>query len=346
MAFISFQPKDHFSTKTWTGDGQATNAITGVGFQPDWVWIKQRDYTRDHHLYDVIRGVTKALASNNTDAETTKATGLTAFGADGFTLGADSGVNANTGTYAAWNWKAGGAGSANSDGSIASTVSANTTSGFSIVKFTGTGANGTVGHGLGAAVDLMFMKQYEDNSGFNWKVYERSLGANKAGALDISNGITGTNNNYLNNTHPTSSVFSVGADNGSNKSGDNMIVYCFAKKKGFSNFGQYTGNGNTNGPFIFCGFKPAFVIFKKINDAGDWQMVDDKREGYNPDNDYLQANAGLAEQTTDIIDLVSNGFKIRGDDSNGWNKNASTYLWIAFAEEPLVASNGDPATAR
>ena len=343
MAYISFQPKDHFKTKIYSGTG-SSNAQTGVGFKPDLNWIKARSHTYSHSLTDVIRGVTKHIASNSNNAEYTSSTEITSFDSDGFTVGTDSGVNNGSHTFVSWNWKAGGTGSANTDGALSSTVSVNTTAGISLTKYTGGGAASTVGHGLGVAPKIVLIKDL--TSANDWRMYHASYGNQSQLSLSQTSAADSGNTAMWNSTSPTSTVFSIGTHGNVSTNNSNYMAYCFAEKKGFSKFGKYYGSGNTNGPFIFCGFKPALVIFKKTNDVGDWQMVDDKREGYNPDNDYLQANANLAEQTTDIIDLVSNGFKIRGDDSNGWNKSGSTYVWLAFAKEPLVASNGDPATAR
>ena len=343
MAYISFQPSAHFNTKIYGGTG-SSNALTGVGFQPDFTWIKCRGHTSSHTLTDAVRGVTKHNSTNNTNAEYTSSTEITSFDSDGFTVGTDSGVNNASRTFVSWNWKANGAGSANTDGSINSTAtSANTTAGISIIKYTGTGSAATVGHGLGAVPKTIWIKKTSGSE--SWGNYHVSLGNTHFVQFNTT-GASSDSDTFWNDTTPTSSVFSIKSDPGVNASGSTYIAYCFAEKTGFSKFGKYTGNGNTNGPFIFCGFKPALVIFKKTNDVVDWQMTDDKREGYNPDNDYLQANSSGAEQTTDIIDLVSNGFKIRGDDSNGWNKSGSNYIWMAFAKEPLVASNGTPATAR
>ena len=353
MAYISFQPHDHFNTKLYTGNSNSgnsnTQSITGVGFQPDWVWIKNRGSAADHALFDAVRGVTKMLNSNNTEAQETVADTLTAFDSDGFTLGTDLNqgvVNNLNETFVSWNWKANGAGSSNSDGTITSTVSANTTAGFSIVKYTGTGAVGTIGHGLGLELDCIIMKQIDDNSGYNWKVYLRSRGANKVTALD-TNGAESTNTAYLNNTDPTSSVFTVGADGGSNKSGDDMIAYCFAEKTGFSKFGTYLGNGSaTNGPFIYTGFNPGMVIIKYYSGgAENWRMFDNKRIGYNPNNYKLYPSLNNTEGTSDLIDLYSNGFKPRST-SVEFNGDGNTYAFFAFAAEPFVASNGDPALAR
>ena len=343
MAYISFQPKDHFKTKLFSGTG-SSNAQTGVGFQPDLVWIKNRGSSGSNMWHDVIRAATYVLSSDATTVNTAYANGLTSFDSDGFTLGDWGGVNSNGNTFVSWNWKAGGAGSANTNGALSSTVSVNTTAGISITKYTGGGAASTVGHGLGVAPKVVLIKDM--TSANDWRMYHASYGNQSQLSISQTSAADSGNTAMWNSTSPTSTVFSIGTHGNVSTNSSNYMAYCFAEKKGFSKFGKYYGNGNTNGPFIFCGFKPALVIFKKTNDVGDWQVVDDKREGYNPDNDYLQANSNLAEQTTDIIDLVSNGFKIRGDDSNGWNKSGSTYVWLAFAKEPLVASNGTPATAR
>ena len=235
-------------------------------------------------------------------------------------------------------------GSSNFSGGIQSTVSVNTTTGFSIVSYTGTDVAGaTVGHGLGAVPKWILLKRLVDN-GYDWVVYHAN---DTAGLYLNSTGVnndSSSNNIWFNGTAPTSSVFSIGTDG---RIGDatSFVAYCFAETKGFSKFGTYTGNGNTNGPFNYCGFKPTLVIFKKVNDVGDWQMTDNERVGFNPDNHYVQANSSGQEQTTNIIDLLSNGFKIRGDNSNGWNKDGSTYIYMAWGQT-VVGSNNVPTTAR
>ena len=334
---------DYFNTKLYTGNN-STNAQTGVGFQPDLIWFKRRDSGAQHSLFDAVRGVTKGLASNATDAESTISDALTSFDSDGFTLGSDSGnyINFNSATYAAWNWKANGSGSSNGNGSISSTVSANTTAGISIVTFTGTGSNATVGHGLGAVPKCMWVKGRGNATA--WNIYHASLGANKHLNFDSTDAEQSYTNRF-NDTDPTSTVFTIGTDAETNPSGGTMVAYCFAEKTGFSKFGSYTGNGNANGSFVYTGFKPAFVIIKNTGASQNWTMNNNKSLGYNPDNNILFPNTTGAENTGDNIDLLSNGFKIRWDDAVN-NDGSATYIYMAFAEAPLVGSNNVPATAR
>ena len=340
MAYITFQPSDYFNTKTYSGTGSA-QSITGVGFQPDWVWVKDRTNSYEHAIFDAVRGVTKRLSSNATTAETTEANGLTAFGTDGFSVGSTSNVNYNGYNFASWNWRAGGAGSSNSDGSITSTVSANTTAGFSIAKWTGTGSDGTVGHGLGAVPEMAIIKSLGNTT--YWMIYHISLGNAAEIYLNATNAAN-TGASTWNTTTPTSTTISLdgGSGNGVNYSGD-YIGYFFTPKKGFSKFGSYTGNGNADGTFVYTGFKPAFVLVKR-NEAGySWGINDTKRPGYNETDKYLIPDTTASEQTN-AVDLVSNGFKFRST-AGGFNGSAS-YIYMAFAEEPLVSSNGIPATAR
>jgi len=343
MAYTTINKStDYFNTKTWTGTG-SSNALTGVGFQPDWTWIKQRGGTTDHHLYDAIRGVTKALASNTNEAENTKATGLTAFGSDGFTLGADSGVNGSSNTYVGWNWKAGGAGSSNTDGSVTSTVSANTTSGFSIVKYTNpsSGSPFTVGHGLGAAPKMIMIKNITGSTQ-NWGVYHVASGFGKY--LQLNTTIDEATANLV--TATSNTTFSTYYDH--HTAGVDLIAYCFAEIKGFSKIGFYRGNGNADGAFAYTGFKPAFVLFKEYTGAGDanWVIQDSKRVGFNPNNNRIYPNDSAAENTSSFrIDMLSNGFKLRSSDGDA-NENGNNFLYLAFAEAPLVGSNNVPCTAR
>ena len=344
MAYISFQPNDYFNTKIYTGTG-SSNALTGVGFQPDWTWIKVRSEANNHEIYDAVRGVTKRIYSDLTNAEDTNTAGLTAFGTDGFTVNTGGGVNGSSKTYVAWNWKANGSGSANTDGSINSTVSANTTSGFSIVKWVGTGANATIGHGLGVAPSLLISKNY--GTATNWYVYHKSLGATKNVRLNLANA-SATETAVWNDTAPTNSVFSVGTNTSVNNSGDNTITYCFAEKKGFSKFGSYIGNNSFDGTFVYTGFKPALVIVKHyLADSRNWVLLDNKRSsvgGSNPNDKWLYANENEVEanQASNPTDFLSNGFKLR---SNAGYTNNGSYIYMAFAEEPLVSSNGIPAVA-
>ena len=346
MAYISFQPSDYFNTKLYTGNG-STNAITGVGFQPDWVWIKRRDGTNTHNLFDAVRGATKALESNETLAEQTLSTALTAFDSDGFTLGSGGDVNGSSASQVSWNWKANGQGSANTDGSINTTyTSANTTSGFSISKFTGTGSTATVGHGLGVAPKLIIAKALGTTS--SWWVYHTSVNSTNTDGYLVLNSTAGTADDATiwTTTAPTSSVFSIG----SAISAHDYVAYCFAEKKGFSKFGSYTGNGNADGSFIYTGFKPAFVLAKRTNAVESWVMFDNKRDPHNVVGHILHPNNNTVESdqtggTLYVMDFLSNGFKLKGTDTLV-NGSGSTYIYMAFAEEPLVSSNGVPAVAR
>jgi len=342
MAYISFQPNDYFNTKIYTGTG-SSNALTGVGFQPDWTWIKRRNATASHAIQDAVRGNDKSLRSNTTGAEYTN-TFFSSFDTDGFTVtSSESDVNASAETYASWNWKANGSGSSNTDGTTSSTVSVNTTAGFSIVKWTGSGSATTIGHGLGVTPKIIMLKNTSEVYG--WQVYHASLGNTKYLALD-STDASATSSQSWNNTSPTSTVFSVGASDSNNKSGNTIIAYCFAEKKGFSKFGSYVGNGSTWGTFVNCGFKPAWIMLKDTNSgSAGWMMFDNKRLGYNVDNNALYPNATAAEGTGDDVDLLSNGFKARSTDA-GINTSGNSYIYMCFAEEPIVSSNGVPAVAR
>ena len=265
MAFITFQPSDHFNNKLYTGNGSSL-AVTGVGFQPDWLWIKQRNTTRSHQLMDAIRGAAYRVHSDQDVAQSSGA--LTSFDSDGFTVDGTSlnGTNQSGGTYVSWNWKANGSGSANTDGSISSTVSANTTAGFSIVKYTGTGSNATVGHGLNSAPKFMIIKNYSIDVDFG--VYNGVSGATKNMRLN-TNEVEDTGSTIFNDTDPTSSVFSVGTANLANGSGNSHIAYCFEEKRGFSKFGKYIGNGNADGTFVYTGFRPAWLLIKRADVAED-----------------------------------------------------------------------------
>ena len=329
----------HFNTKLYTGNG-GTNAITGVGFQPDKVWIKERNGTNNHEINDVIRGVNYQLYPNLANAETNAANHLTAFGTDGFTVGSDGSLNTNNNTYVSWNWKANGAGSANTDGSINSTVSVNSTAGFSIVSYTGTGSNpATVGHGLGVTPKMIIVKPR--SIAYSWCVYHVDAGAGNLLYYD-TNGAAG-GSSVWNSTSPTSSVFTVN-DNQVNKSGETHIAYCFAEKTGYSRFSSYKGNGNANGTFVYTGFKPAFVMCKRT-DGGtqNWCIMDNKR-GYNPDVQQLHPNTSGVETlgSGDTLDLLSNGFKMRATDGDK-NGNGETFIYMAIGQS-LVGSNNVPCT--
>jgi hypothetical protein len=352
MAYTTIdKPTDYFNTKTYTGTATSsgdTQAVTGVGFQPDWVWIKNRDGAYQHVLYDVIRGVNKEVRSSQNIAEVDSGTNgyLSAFDSDGFTTtrGTNTGNHVNvSGTgFVSWNWKAAGTASSNTDGSITSSVSANTTSGFSIVSYTGTGSAATVGHGLGVAPSMIIVKNRD--SAENWGIWHTGIDADEYLGLNQT-GAKATNTAIWNNTLPTSSVFSVG-NNARTGTSDDFIAYCFAQKKGYSKFGSYTGIASSNSNFVHLGFKPSFLLIKNTSTSGtNWHMYDNKRLGYNVDNNMLRANLSNASQTDDDIDLLSNGFKLRRSTS-ALNNSGDNFIYLAFAESPFVTSTGIPTTAR
>jgi hypothetical protein len=339
MAYITFQPNDYFNTKLYTGTG-SSNAQTGVGFQPDWLWIKDRDSSSNSHVItDVVRGTNKIIFADNNSAEVTDANRVTSFDSDGFTVGTDGSTNTNTNDYVAWNWKAGGAASTNSNGSVSASVSASTTSGFSVVKYTnpGSGSPFTVGHGLGAAPTCIFVKNLASQ---NWGVWHTGLGFGKY--LQLNTTVAESAANLV--TATSSTTFSTYYDH--HTSGTELIAYCFAPVKGFSKFGVYYGDASADGPFIYTGFKPGLIILKRAGNAGNnWNMIDSKRNPSNPTDKILFPSSNDAEVTTTVADINSTGFKIRLT-SSGWNHNQDKFIYMAFAEEPLVSSNNVPATAR
>ena len=334
-------PGSYFNPKLYTGNN-STQSITGVGFQPDMVWIKKRDATSNHALMDVLRGATYVLKPNITEASV-DSDGLTSFDSDGFSL--TNYVNTNSSnTFVAWNWKANGAGSSNTDGSITSTVSANTTAGFSIVSYTGTGSAATIGHGLGVAPNFIITKSLVATQ--EWGVYHSALGATKYLFLDETSA-AGTNSAYWNDVEPDSSVFTIGTS-GPTNSTSAMIAYCFAEKQGFSKFGSYVGNGNADGTFVYTGFRPAFLLSKMSDGIQGWFLIDNKRAyPYNPVDGSLHPNANAAEDTSSdfFVDFTSNGFKCRDNDAQ-LNGSGDTYIYMAFAHSPFVNSEGVPTNAR
>ena len=346
------KPSLHFNTKLYTGNGSSSRALTGVNFQPDLIWLKNRSQY-SHFWHDVLRGVTKEIYSDSDSAEGTRSDGLLSFDSNGFTVGSNNGHNANSETFASWCFKAGGSGSSNSNGATASTVSANSTSKFSIVKWTGTGSATTVGHGLGVAPNTIFIKNLADAN--DWFVYSSAMGFEMTTPdpetdymkLNQTNART-DDASAFNDTAPTSTVFSVGNASNTNGSSDPMIAYCFSDLKGYCKSGGYTGNQNANGPFVYTGFKPAFVIIKAINYASqNWNVYDNKRPGYNVNANHLYVNTNGAEITNGAnqIDLLSNGFKCRAT-NDGSNRGSEYYMYVAIAENPIVGSNNIPATAR
>ena len=455
MAYTTINKStDYFNTKLYAGNG-STQSITGVGFQPDWTWIKCRNNGKHHSIYDSVRGETKYLSSNLTAAEQTNSGGVTAFNTDGFSVGNFGDVNASF-NFASWNWKAGGTapaitytvkvvsdsgnkyrfddfgtsavtldlqeggtytfdqadssnsghplrfytaadktggeyttgvttngtpgssgaytritvaasaptlyyqcsnhagmggqantnslfGSSNFSGSIQTTVSANTTAGFSIVKYTGSGSLATIGHGLSSSPNLVIVKNRDDGSK-TWVTQITALGNNY---LELNNANpTFSGVNYFNNTAPTTTVFSVKSAASTNASGEDFIAYCFSEVKGYSKIGTYIGNGNADGTFVYTGFKPAFIMLKNTVDTGDnWTIYDNKRDVDNQAEKLLFANSDSTESTGNNIDILSNGFKQRNT-SNGNNGSGDTFIYMAFAEAPLVGTNNIPCTAR
>ena len=357
MAQIN-RPTDYFNTLTWTGNATDNRAITGVGFQPDFTWIKSRSNAQDHALFDSTRGANKQLVSSSTGAEATRTDMLKSFDSDGFTLGDDqtgASVNYNGYTYVGWLWKGGGTASSNTDGSITSSVSASTTSGFSIVSWTGNGSNGaTIGHGLGTTPAIVITKRL--NSTGDWQIGGSLIDTVRGGAnsLLLLNTTAAMDSNSEVYQTFSSTTFQVGVNASINTNGGTLISYCFTDVQGYSKFGSYKGNGNANGSFIYTGFKPAFTLIKRTDSAtgGSWILFDNKRgtNVINPvdvvmaaSNDQSEADWGTAYD----CDYLSNGFKWRMDGTGGYNNTSgATYIYMAFAENPFVASNFVPATAR
>ncbi len=321
-------PYKYFVPKLYTGTG-SSNAITGVGFQPDLVWISQRSSTEDPSFYDSSRGVTKRIKSSGSEAESTVAAGFTAFGSDGFTVGSATENNASSQTYVAWCWKGnGGTTASNTTGGITSTVQVDTDRGISLVQYTGTESAATIGHSLGAKPELIMVKcrSFDRSWAVQW------VDVNNTTSYILNTDGSDASSGYWNNTSPTSTVFSVGGGTETNKSSQTFIAYCFVSKEGFSRIGTYEGNGNADGTFVYTGFRPAWIMTRSVDSTSDWQIFDDQREGYNVDNDELHANDGDAEGTSDLIDILSNGFKLRtSSDPNV----AETYGYIAFAKNPF-----------
>ena len=346
MAYTTINKStDYFNTKLYTGNG-GTQYVTGVGFQPDWLWVKCRSNANGHQLFDVLR-TTYSLSSNASDAEANRASdGFTSLDSDGFTMnGSGSGGNTNVSgrTYVGWNWKANGAGSANTDGSITSTVSVNTTAGFSIVKYEAS-ANATIGHGLGVKPAMVITKSRDDST--NWASWHKNLTGGNENDRYVNLNTSAADDNYSNYWGTggfTSSVFGV-SNTGFHNNSNSMIAYCFAEKKGFSKFGKYTGNANADGTFVYTGFKPVFFLFKRIDAVKNWHIVDGTRDIDNPTQTIVYPDLSDAEQSTTSVDFVSNGIKIRNGGSF-INETNGTYIYMAFGQS-LVGSNNVPCTAR
>ena len=342
-------PDQYFDVTTYTANN-GTLSITGLEFQPDFVWIKSRSLDIAHAWFDVLRGtstagsINTAIASNRVDAQGSGNGVLSSFNSDGFTVaGGSSGsnplslVNKGTNTYVAWTWKAGGSGVTNNDGTGTSTVSASDESGFSLVKYTGNGSNQTLGHGLSSAPNAIWIKEINSTSG--WMCYYSALGANKFLSLH-STAAQSTSTAAFNNTDPTSTVFSVGASNATNQSSQDMIAYCFYNVDGYQKIGLYEGNNSTDNAFVFTGFRPRFLMIKNVDSTGNWGMWDTARTTSNVASSIQRADTSEVENTTtpnNSVDILSNGFKIRGN--TGVSGDAVTYVYMAIAEQPFKYSN-------
>ena len=350
MAYTTIdKPTDYFNTVLYTGNG-SSQTITGVGFQADFIWFKERSSAGEHKLNNSVLGTNYYLISNSTSGDDTTGSGIQSYNSDGYAVSNASNINDNTETYVTWNWLAGGSASSNTDGDITSSVSANTTAGFSIVSYTGSGtASDTVGHGLGVTPAMIIVKNRTEAT--SWCVAHKSLSTDKVLRLEGTNAEGDIGDGELDSPPNNSSTF--GFNNGTtgtplkvvNESSDNYIAYCFAEKQGYSKFGIYTGNGNADGAFVYTGFKPAFVFAKVSSDTNDWFMFDNKRSTFNAVDDSLFPNKTDAESTSHVIDFLSNGFKIRDSDGTV-NSTGNTYIYMAFAESPFVTSTGIPTTAR
>ena len=338
------KPTDYFNTVLYTGTGSSQTPSNG--WRPDLSVIKVRSLGTQGWVWsDRVRGDEKTLKSNGSDAEETRPNAFSGWTSDGITVVSEGRTNSSGETYANWNWLAsGGTASSNTDGSITSSVSANTTAGFSIVSYTGTGSNATVGHSLNSSPEIILLKNRSTTTG--WNVGSDYLSSwEKVLELQSTNAES-TSANKFNSTAPTSSVFSVGTGSGSNGSGNNIIAYCFHSVKGYSKIGSYTGNGNADGTFVYTGFKPSWVMIKRTDSSNEWLMFDNKRSDLNVVNELLRANNSAAELTTDdYLDFTAQGFKIRRSAPDS-NASGGTYIYMAFAENPFVTSTGIPTTAR
>ena len=345
MAYTNINKSSlHMNTKLYTGNGSAGHAITNVGFEPSLTWIKKRSGSSDQILTDAVRGAGYNIKSNDTASQGNDTNDISSFNSDGFTLGVNSRTNGSGATLASWNWKANGQGSANTAGSINTTyTSVNTTAGFSISKYNGTGSNATIGHGLGVAPNFIIVKRIDGASG--WYVYHSSLGATQRLSLNETDA-TSSDNSAWNDTAPTNALINLGSSSTTNKNGGTMVAYAFADVTGYQKASSYVGNGSSSAPpFIYTGFKPKFVMVKNTSQADSWFMHDDKRDGYNDDNEYLRAETSSAESSgINRIRLLSNGFQVPTTDKSH-NVSGNTYVYYAVGQT-LVGTNNVPCTAR
>ena len=354
MAYTTIDDSSaYFNTLTWSGDNASSRSFTGLGFSPDWTWIKSRSDGAGHNLYDSVRGANKRLDSGGTGAETTNhAFGrISSFDSDGFTLEEGTYTNYESGdtnmtgrTYVGWSWRASDSNAvSNTDGSITSTISANTTAGFSIVTYTGTGSNATVGHGLGATPKFIIAKNRDASEG--WIIDSSIITGNANGTLHFNTDAEYTGGSNQFGTHSSTNI-SIKTAGNINTGSQKYVAYCFAPIQGYSKIVSYEGNGNADGPFVYTGFKPSFILMKNIDAAENWLIYDNKRDPHNVTDEALLPNSGSASGgSANAMDLLSNGFKLRqsAGSLNGSNK---TFVYMAFAEHPFVSSEGVPVTAR
>ena len=351
MAYTTIDdPAQFVFTKLYTGNATNPTTISGIGFQPDWVWTKGRSTAEGHRLCDSVRGATKDLLSNTGAAESTNTIGLKSFNADGYVIGNSNGYNKDTDTFVSWSWLAGTAiSSTSTTGSgTAKTYSGsvNTTSGFSIIKYVGNGTAGhTIPHHLGAAPDFIMVAQLDNTEA--WQLYLSPMAASKFIQMNVDEEFNQGDYNMFNSTAPSSTVITLGNQNHTNANDQNYVVYSFAAKKGYSKIGEYVGLNSSNGNFVYTGFRPSIIFIKRKDADGDWRIYDDKRDGRNNKNDYVEPNTSDAESDTDSgsnWDFLANGFKFYTSEAQ--IAGSGTYLYMAFAHSPLVNSNGIPNNAR
>ena len=345
MAYSTIDdPTLYFNTVLYTGTG-SEQTVSGVNFSPGLTWLKSRSNGQPNVLSDSVRGGNKQLYTADTQAETTYSQYLKSFNSDGFVLGTDSGINQSSQTFVSWNWKAGGSASNNTDGNKTISLSVNTTAGFSVGTYAGTGQDSTIGHGLGAVPDWLMIKNRSSGSR-KWQLWHNGLtGTNKYLAIDRS-GAELTDSASWDNTAHSNTVWNTYGSGEANQNGENFVCYAWTSIQGFSKFGSYTGNGNANGPFIYTGFKPAWIMTKQINGGSSWIVHDNKRDPINTVTEYFTVEENDAAGTlANSFDLCSNGFKVRT--SNGdRNSSGDSFAYWAFAESPLVNSEGIPNNAR
>jgi len=325
-------PELYFQCKIWSGNATDDTSITLDGsenMQPDFVWTKRRNASTNHDLWDAVRGALEQIASNNTEAEATISSSLKSFNSDGFTVGTNTNLNASGGTYVAWCWKE------------------SATAGFDIVAYTGSGSAHTISHSLSAVPSVVILKGRSFGDG--WGQYHKTSGNPAILAFDgdVADRYSSKWGPFFNSTAPTSSVFSVGTDTAINTSSGTHIAYLFAEKQGFSKFGSYKGNGNADGPFVFTGMRPAYVVVRRTDSAENWFVFDNKRDTFNPEDTFIRPNLtnADADESGGALDFLSNGFKIRNS-GDSFNNSSGTYVFMAFAEQPFVNSNGVPGNAR